>query len=385
MTSTPIVHPGKQLGREIDELLDIATPCTRITFVSAFVALRAILRLRDKLLVHARQGCQLRFVVGIDLSGTSRDVLKELLRWNCEVFIFHNPLEHVTFHPKIYMFERESAATLIVGSNNLTDGGFYTNYEAAVRHDFKLPGENETFHAFIEPLQPFLKPQGGTVQCLTRGLIDLLSARGELPSEQEARIERKNRSKERVANQVLPDYPFKAEKVPLPPQMPSVKGSKENHKAAKHAKRIRPAGELVWRKVLSPSDALVKKAGTHPVGSMRLTQAKFKTASGTVIDQTTYFRELFGAFDWERERGKHTSQERTFVPIRVFIKDSDHGVQNFEISHDPTREAGQGNFTTVIRWGREFSPVIQDANLSGATLSLYATPDADAPFMIDIR
>jgi HKD family nuclease len=106
--------------------------------VSAFVALRTILRLRDRLLAQFQGGCQLRLTVGVDLGGTSRDVLEELLRWNCEVFIFHNPIPRATFHPKIYLFENATETTLIVGSNNLTDGGLYTNYEAAVRHDFEL-------------------------------------------------------------------------------------------------------------------------------------------------------------------------------------------------------------------------------------------------------
>jgi hypothetical protein len=70
--------------------------------------------------------------------------------------------------------------------------------------------------------------------------------------------------------------------------------------------------------------------------------------------------------------------------MRIFIRDTDFGIHNFEISHKPTGEAGQANYTTILRWGRNFSPVIKDANLTGTTLSLYETPDAAAPFFIDI-
>ena len=145
MTSTTIAQPAVQLGQEIDALLEGETRYSRIVFVSAFVALRTILRLRDRLLARFQGGCQLRLTIGIDLGGTSRDVLEELLRWDCEVFIFHNPILRATFHPKIYLFENAARTTLIVGSNNLTDGGFYTNYEAAVRHDFELPADAAEF------------------------------------------------------------------------------------------------------------------------------------------------------------------------------------------------------------------------------------------------
>jgi HKD family nuclease len=151
MTSTTIAQPAVQLGQEIDALLEGETRYSRIVFVSAFVALRTILRLRDRLLARFQGGCQLRLTIGIDLGGTSRDVPEELLRWDCEVFIFHNPILRATFHPKIYLFENAARITLIVGSNNLTDGGFYTNYEASVRHDFKLPADAEEFRRIVEP------------------------------------------------------------------------------------------------------------------------------------------------------------------------------------------------------------------------------------------
>lgn len=217
MTSTPIVHPAKQLGREIDALLDDKSVCFQcITFVSSFVALRTILRLRDKLLAHAQRGCHLRFVVGIDLGGTSRDVLEELLRWKtCDVFVIHNALEHVTFHPKVYLFERAESATLFVGSNNLTDGGFYTNYEASVRHDFVLPQEDKPFGEIVTPLRVFLNPtpDGRTIRQLDRDLIDMLTERGALINEQEARSKREALRLHRESS--IPDNPFRAVAVPL--------------------------------------------------------------------------------------------------------------------------------------------------------------------------
>jgi len=70
--------------------------------------------------------------------------------------------------------------------------------------------------------------------------------------------------------------------------------------------------------------------------------------------------------------------------MRIFIRGHDHGIRNFEISHKPSGEAGQANYTTILRWGREFTPTILQENVTGAVLSLYETPDAAAPFLIDL-
>ena len=187
MNITTVAQPETQLGNEIDGLLNEDTVYSRIVLVSAFVALRTVLRLRERLLGKTADGSRLHFTVGIDLGGTSREVLEELLRWGCETFVFHNTIPRSTFHPKVYLFEGATRATLFVGSNNLTDGGFYTNYEAATRYDFELPADAGEYQRLLGPLGPFLDPQGAPVQRLDAALIATLVARGELPAEAEAR------------------------------------------------------------------------------------------------------------------------------------------------------------------------------------------------------
>jgi hypothetical protein len=366
--------------------------------VSAFVGLRTILRLRESLANQIEEGASLKFTVGIDLGGTSKEVLEELLRWNCEVYIYHNPIGRATFHPKIYLFQGESSATLFIGSNNLTDGGFYTNYEATTRYDFNFPEDQEDFENIIEPIQAFLEPEGGTVQLLTDNLVEILTQRGELPTEQEAR--RRHQNTRTTRENAGPANPFTPEAPPTPPLLPhnirveeepvGIRITPENtvgtepQEIETNENGEKPEGLLVWRKVLPNSDALQVRDGSNSVGGVRLTQARFEDTAGTRIDQTTYFRNLFADYPWENEERGHTDQEHTYIPMRIFIRDTDFGIHNFEISHKPTGEAGQANYTTILRWGRNFSPVIKDANLTGTTLSLYETPDAAAPFFIDI-
>jgi HKD family nuclease len=418
-----LTQPHSQLGPELEELLDDET-FELIVFVSAFVALRTILRLRERLLRQVEEGTQLRFTVGIDLGGTSREVLQELLRWPCETVVFHNPIPRATFHPKLYLLKGRFGATLFVGSNNLTDGGLYTNYEAATRMDFDLRSERPTFEEFVEPLQRFISPEGPTVQPLTQELIDTLIARGMLPSEAEARARRQHEFGEREGRgRDVPANPFGASPIPFPPLLtqaergdepvppvsptpptsttPAAPPTAPTAPAPPPAPPTRPAAPapaatptvptrarvLVWRKAPLPkTDAQYVPPGSNsnPVGGVRLTKAGFENPPGTLIDQTTYFRRLFADYAWEQEPGKHDDQEHTFVPMRVIIRGRDYGVRHFEISHKPSGEAGQANYTTILRWGREFVPIVQRERLTGSALSLYETTDPDVRFLLEI-
>lgn len=218
-----------------------------------------------------------------------------------------------------------------------------------------------------------------------------------LPTEADAR--RSWRARRAVTDEdetALPPNPFAPVGAPMAPLLPRSlradtsrsparqQGPQPQEEVSPPSGRPRPTGELVWRKTLPRTDALDVKPGSHHVGGVRLTQAAFENPAGQRIDKTTYFRTLFNDYDWEPEPGGHRNQERTFVPMRVFIRGVDYGVRNFEISHKPSGEAGQANYTTILRWGRDFNSTIGQHGLTGAVLSLYEISDADAGFLIDI-
>jgi hypothetical protein len=387
-----VTQPETQLGNEINALLDSQTNYSHIVFVSAFVALRTILRLREKLLTLVESGTRLHLTVGIDLGGTSREVMEELLRWDCETFVFHNTIGRATFHPKIYLFQSETSATLFVASNNLTDGGFYSNYEAATRYDFVLPIDRLEYDRLLGPLIPFIYPQGELVQRLDADLIRTLIARGELPTENEARQRNRNQRIGRAGTDI-PASPFATVAVPRAPLLPrNLRAEEPVEPQVPEPDRAptipvatpRPQGILVWKKTLTRSDASDVHEGSHPKAHVVLTQADFESSPGQPIDQTTYFRNMFRDFPWEPEPGRHQDQEHAFIPFRIFIRGQDYGVRYLEVSHKPSGEAGQRNSPTVLRWGREFNPIIRGLNLTGAIFTLYETPDEADAFMIDI-
>lgn len=139
-------------------------------------------------------------------------------------------------------------------------------------------------------------------------------------------------------------------------------------------------GPLVWQKVLSATDA--QRQSGNPTGDIRLTQAGWRDEQGRPIDQTVYFRhQVFGQFDWRWKDGK---VEEVTVPFDVTIFGIGLGVYNLVVSHKPSGEAGQRNYTTGIQWG-ELTPRTRQANLAGKLLRLYAPPAGRRdPFFIEI-
>lgn len=187
-----------QLGKELVTTLDSQLQPTSITIVSAFVARQALRRF--KRLIHdlSVAGAHIRFVIGVDMGGTSREVLQELIGWPAEVFVYKNRRSHVTFHPKIYLVETSERADLFIGSNNLTDGGLYTNYESTVHITYDLQHDLMQLDKAKSALDRFLSPKGPVSRKLDAGYLKELLAIPEIPSEIQLR-QRRARSRHAAA------------------------------------------------------------------------------------------------------------------------------------------------------------------------------------------
>lgn len=81
--------------------------------------------------------------VGIDQKNTTAEALIDLLDHTDSLYLFHNCSFSTTYHPKFYFFKNETHAVLFVGSNNLTAGGLYTNYELSSKTVLDLSCPND--------------------------------------------------------------------------------------------------------------------------------------------------------------------------------------------------------------------------------------------------
>jgi HKD family nuclease len=127
-----------------------------------------------------------RISVGIDLYGTSREGLIDLLEATKQgqIFIYRNN-GPFTFHPKVYLFKSMQRADVLVGSGNLTGGGLFTNYEASLAASLDLNDPEDL--AFLQTVEATLdswsQPQQGLCYQLTAELLDQLVTLGFVRSE----------------------------------------------------------------------------------------------------------------------------------------------------------------------------------------------------------
>ena len=127
-----------------------------------------------------------RISAGVDLFGTSREGLSDLLAATRtgQVFVYRNN-GPFTFHPKVYLFTSPQRADVLVGSGNLTGGGLFTNYEASLAASLDLAvQEDAEFLRIVEAaLNGWSQPQQGLCYSLTPELLDQLVAAGLVRSE----------------------------------------------------------------------------------------------------------------------------------------------------------------------------------------------------------
>jgi HKD family nuclease len=109
---------------------------TRIEVAVAWVRRSGTKHLDRPIKEFLQTGGFAQFTVGVDIENTSAEGLSDLLDWqhhgNAETYIHHNEANTI-FHPKVYLFHNELNARLIVGSNNITEAGFYLNTEAGLQ------------------------------------------------------------------------------------------------------------------------------------------------------------------------------------------------------------------------------------------------------------
>lgn len=131
-----------------------------------------------------------------------------------------------------------------------------------------------------------------------------------------------------------------------------------------------------------PASDVQRQLG-NVTGGLRLTQAGWKVNNEN-IDQTKYFRNaVFGGLQWEKWKDRPYG-EIAAAKFEVQFLGKNYGLHELAISHKPSGEAGQRNYTTILHWG-ELGNTVRDLNLIGKTFRLYAPPEGQVePFFIEV-
>ncbi len=345
------------------------------TGISAFASVAGIQGLAA-LIENARPHLEkAAVVVGIDQKGTSREALQELLTLDADTYVFYQPGIAI-FHPKIYLFEGDRSAEVIIGSSNLTAQGLFANVEASVH--LRLDLALETDRAVVQQLKDQFKGlfdySDPNLKKLDDDLIAALSEVGLVPTEAERKaLQEKSRAvkSESIISGIFP----KRTAAGIPASFSGKKSCKtaKVSAAGKGEKALTPE-KLVWESgALTARDLNIPKGTvTNPTGSML-----FKKGNTEGIDQRHYFRDtVFAALDWKPdEKPQAAHLERATALFTLVVEGKNTGTFHLALTHNTrtdTRAYEQRNSMTQIHWGDAKSLIARE-NLIGKNARLFTT------------
>lgn len=323
-----------------------------------------------------------RAFIGVRNGSTTAQSLAALLKLGVETYAVDTATRSRIFHPKLYLAIGPTQARAIIGSANLTHPGLFNNIEAS--SDISLDLTDPLDKAFSDtmiagfddllinhPLHCFKVVDG-------RHIVDLMR-QGLLEDERNPKTQTAMgagtqgsiTSKKRI------NLPYvgspKKPKVKKPKPIPAIVAG-----AAPSSTPI--LGQLVWLKPSLPASDLQLNPG-HAPGVLRLTQAKYKVG-GTVIDQTTYFRnQVFSGLTWTYN--PVAQKDEAVAPVSLIIAGVYVGDFDIPLSHKPAWAAGQGNYTTGLHWSGATNH-IKHHGLVGRALKLYQPASASGRYVVEI-
>ena len=365
----------------------------------AFVGVAGISQLREHILTSKTHIITWKVFIGIDQKATSKEALQALIDLDINTKIYFTPTR-ITYHPKIYLFEGDTKARVVIGSSNLTERGLFNNVEASIIIDITYPDEEGI--AVIQQIktyfQTFTNGENTNIQIATTEIIEMLRARGIVPTEQDRRRidEKESEEQEETQNNTQDNFRtlFPSTRMQRSPTRQHRERARGETTRARETPMLQEVvnpiiidiwdtkGRLLWKKEnLQASDAQVVSAnGTNPTGVLRLSKAENN------INSETYFRNsLFGNFEWMQiPRRNNTPIEEIYVRFLLKIGDIDKGEFTLRISHNINRVSNQKNIPTTLHWGNALG-IIRENSLVGANLYLYAPVEGTTePYFIHI-
>jgi hypothetical protein len=327
------------------------------------------------------RGDSITFYAGIRNNITSYQALSRILDAGCNLYVIDTGSNVRIFHGKIYAANDDSSGRVIIGSANSTFNGLNNSLEIGANISLNLKSVEdeaylESIHAYFATLRNDypnncfeIESQAACATLLADGLVI-----DETRTPRTSPVRNRNSSGNIRPNSM--DLPF----VP-PPAAEQPKRQEED----RQVRIVRPAptgtilqGQLLWTKPsLTMRDMQLVQG--NPSGNVCLTQAGFRV-DGELIEWTSYFRNtIFGTLNWTRKNNKDV----TTAQFALIIDGIDHGVYALKISHKPSWEARQGNYTTAIHWGPTKNLITNQA-LVGKKFHLYECDTRAADYIIEI-
>ena len=178
-----------QLGNRLIELLGNEDYQT-LNVLVAFAKNSGVLRLKEAIEKFRKRGGKVNVYVGVDLQGTSYEALVNLRAIVDSLFVVHAENSQ-TFHTKIYNFVGQDKSSVIVGSNNLTGGGLWSNFENSLLISFNKVSSESNLQDQVDQFIENLTTLGQSLMPITsQEVIDDLLEGGYVGKEVFQRINR---------------------------------------------------------------------------------------------------------------------------------------------------------------------------------------------------
>ena len=361
----------EHLSRESGGTLQVAVAWTKRSGLS---------RMQKSIRSFRARGGTASAIIGIDEGGATEQGLELAQTEFDEVYIFHDKSSR-TFHPKVYLLHTGESAFLMIGSNNLTAGGLFNNYEGTLVCELNLALEED--RQLCDEVFAWFEVLRSDRVCLplTAELIATLTSNPEYRIGDEDRPSRQRPLERGDYDGVTPPETesevfgkSSSPKSGLAPRLVATTFDSVRERRPETStptlSHVRGSASLRWWKRMSAADAQHPASSkTNPTGSLKLTQA------GHDIDQTNFFRNtMFGDANWASERRSRGVYEEAIVSVEVVVEGVNRGRMNIKIDHAAYRVAGQGNVSTWLHWG-ELRDVLQGVNYTGAWVILERHDD----------
>ena len=274
----------------------------------------------------------IRFYIGVDNRGTSKEALESLLYQNINTYIYYDKRNYVTYHPKLFIFEGAKFTRVIIGSSNLTSSGLKSNLEASIQLDFHTKTDKQGINLINEIKDYYsdlLDLSSSKLELLTQELLQklikdnlLFNQFGEKGKIKEPKNNDGENPDERQTDIEITDYDIKS-----------------------GFEQIDTSTKRTTEKIFGEND--YEKFDT--ILERYISYKKNKRPSG-IVSKHTDDRELFY---WYQKMHKLYNQGGDSLPFEVFERLLDAGFPFGGIGRERKR---------LIKWNKDFNKVVEYKN-----------------------
>lgn len=358
-----------------------------IIIYSAFLRETSIEDIKDEL--EANRG-KVTAVIGIRNGVTSSQGLKKLLETGVKTYAVDTGSPNQIFHPKtlVAVNNASNTADVMIGSANLTPGGFLRNMENSTFLELDLTDldDKEFIDSFFDGFNHIVSDYSpdNVILIDTVDKINDLLGEGRVIDETTATkissVGKNSNGKQGIKKMSLKTGKHKATK-----KHKSASSKKSVTKAAVvststingNITEVWKSKELVERDLTIPSNS-----GTNPTGSMLMKRGAYD------IDQQDYFRNtVFAGLNWTVKAGKPTYFEFATAKFHFIIDGIDNGSYDLTLKYDSrtnTTAYKQRQPNVHLSWG-DAKDIIKNRNLLNQFMYLYSVDGKTDEFVIEIK